>query len=416
MSTADAPATNLHLLSRNPIFTASKNVWGYEIQSTAAVASDPAPDDQSGGVSATIIAGDYIGLNTILARNKKMLLSYTKDQLLHQIPYAFPAPTSVVLLNDACQRDATLIPALQQLAGDGHSIALQWSSEVTPTSPILAMAVIICLTEPDDARDPALRPFLEAGTTCIARNVTTKDELDRLQAEGIQLFQGHFFKTPEIIPGKKLSSHQNSRLQIMRIIETDEPDLAKLADTIQADVTLSYRLLTYLNSPAFGFARKIDSIRQAITLLGWLNVRNWLRAVLLADITQGEQQTELLHLSLHRGRFLEQIVRSYDYWNFKPDEMFLLGMFSLLDAILGISMQDALNFLPLTDAQKKALCGDSTSEYMPLLGVMNALEEADEDAQTQVMLSLSLDPQRTKQMHCEAGAWAGTILDVGGAQ
>lgn len=415
MSTTADSATNLHLLSRNPIFTAAKNVWGYEIQSTAAVTTASAPENEASNVSATIIAGDYIGLNSILARNKKMLLAYTPEQLRHHTPYAFPAPTSVVLLDEQCQRDATLAPVLQQLAADGHSLALQWVEGLTPRSPLLTMASLVCLPSPQDAITADLRPILQSGISCIARNVTTKSDFEALQAGGIQLFQGHFFKTPEIIPGKKLTSHQNSRLQIMRIIETDEPDLAKLAGTIQADVTLSYRLLTYLNSPAFGFARKIDSIRQAITLLGWLNVRNWLRAVLLADITQGDQQTELLRLSLHRGRFLEQIVRAYDYWNFKPDEMFLLGMFSLLDAILGISMADALNFLPLTDAQKKALCGDNTSEYMPLLGVMNAFEELDETSQNQSMLGLSLDPQATRQMHCEAGAWASAILDVGPA-
>ena len=411
MPAAVPSATNLHLLSRYPIFTAAKTVWGYEIQATASIVTDQPPDPDRANVGATVIAGDYIGLNTILARNKKMLLSYTRDQLQNQIPYAFPAQSSAILVSPDLQRDPDLLPALRQMAADGHTIALEWNAGGTPLPLLMELTDVICLGAPDMAEELAKKPL--AAKTVIVRNVTTREELERLQSLGISLFQGRFFKTAEIIPGKKLSSHQNSRLQILRVIEAESPDLDQLARTIQADVSLSYRLLTYLNSPSFGFMRKIDSIRQAITLLGWINVRNWLRAVLLADIAQGEEQTELLHLSLRRGKFLEQTVASHDYWDFKPDEMFLLGMFSLLDAILGIPMADALAFLPLNDAQKKALRGESTTEYMPLLTLMLAFEDQGEDAPDKILMDLNLERETMRRLHREAGAWASSVLEIG---
>lgn len=411
MPAAVPSATNLHLLSRYPIFTAAKTVWGYEIQATASIVPDQPLDPDRANVGATVIAGDYIGLNTILARNKKMLLSYTREQLQNQIPYAFPAQSSAILISPDLQNDPDLLPALRQMAKDGHTIALEWNGGVIPLPLLMELADVICLGTPDMAEELSKIPL--AAKTVIVRNVTTREELERLQSLGISLFQGRFFKTAEIIPGKKLSSHQNSRLQILRIIEAKSPDLDQLARTIQSDVSLSYRLLTYLNSPTFGFMRKIDSIRQAITLLGWINVRNWLRAVLLADIAQGEEQIELLHLSLWRGKFLEQIVAGHDYWDFKPDEMFLLGMFSLLDAILGIPMADALAFLPLNDAQKKALRGESTTEYMPLLTLMLAFEDQGEDAPDRILMDLNLERETMRRLHREAGAWASSILEIG---
>ena len=411
MPAALPSATNLHLLSRYPIFTAAKTVWGYEIQATASIVPDQPLDPDRANVGATVIAGDYIGLKTILARNKKMLLSYTRDQLQNQIPYAFPAQSSAILISPDLQNDPDLLPALRQMAADGHTIALEWNAGVTPLAPLMELADVICLGTPDMAEELAKIPL--AAKTVIVRDVTTREELERLQSLGISLFQGRFFKTAEIIPGKKLSSHQNSRLQILRIIEAKSPDLDQLARTIQSDVSLSYRLLTYLNSPTFGFMRKIDSIRQAITLLGWINVRNWLRAVLLADIAQGEEQIELLHLSLWRGKFLEQTVAGHDYWDFKPDEMFLLGMFSLLDTILGIPMADALAFLPLNDAQKKALRGESTTEYMPLLTLMLAFEDQGEDAPDRILMDLNLERETMRRLHREAGAWASSILEIG---
>lgn len=412
MSTPVSSPANLHLLSRNPVFSATKNVWGYEIQSTATQASDIPVDQDQGTVGTAVIAGDFVGVNAILARNKKMLLNYSREQLLQLFPYALPAKSSVILLSTEQQDDVDLVSALEQMAADGHTIALEWSPEVSTAPRIMELASMVCLASPDMAKDPTLERLAE-GKTRLVRGVDTREALEALQRTGDVLFQGRFFKTPEIILGRKLSSHQNSRLNILRVIEEPDPDLDLLAQTIQADVSLSYRLLSYLNSPGFGFMRKIDSIRQAISLLGWTNIRNWLRAVLLADIVQGEAQSELLHLSLWRGKFLEQLVAGNDYWDFKPGEMFLLGMFSLLDAVLGISMSEALTFLPLNDTQKKALCGEGATEYAPLMALMIAFEDNDTLTLDRALQDLGLEAAATRRMHYEAGAWAAALLEVG---
>ncbi|NCD25256.1 MAG: HDOD domain-containing protein [Deltaproteobacteria bacterium] len=411
MATPMPESTNLRLLARNPIFTSSKTVWGYELQTTAERVSGLPSSADKDSVGAAVITGDYVGLNTILARNKKIIIAYTRDQILNFLPRALPARSSVILIGAAHQTDATLLPALEELAAEGHHIALEWDHAATPTSPLLGLASL-CIADAEQSTQDSLSAIIRSGTTGIVRNVASQSILDDAHALGFDLFQGRYFKTAEIIPGKKLSAHHNSRLRIMGLVEDREPDLDNLARTIQSDVSLSYRLLTYLNSPAFGFARKIDSIRQAMVLLGWNNLRNWLRAVLLADMAQDGQQTEVLHLALTRGKFLERVVLRYDYWDFSPDEMFLLGMFSLLDVILGQPMADALAFLPLTDAQKKALVGDAPCEYTPLVNLMRVVEDDDAQAMTRAFLELSLDPETTLTLAREAGAWASSVLDI----
>jgi EAL and modified HD-GYP domain-containing signal transduction protein len=406
-------AENLRLLSRNPVFTAAKSVWGYEVQAASVAASDLPPDED--GVGAAVVAGDYVGLKSIVARNKKMLLAYSGEQLEQLVPRAIPPQSSAILLGPDGQRDPDLVEPLARLVREGHTLALEWDPQSTPSSPCLELASMLCLAGPAMAVDPGLHDLLTRGPgrTCLVRNVLTRCEAENLQALGATLFQGRFFKTAEIIPGRRLSSHQSSRLQLLRAIEGEDPDVDALARTIQADVSLSYRLLSYLNSPAFGFMRKIDSIRQAITLLGWVNVRNWLRAVLMADMAQGEVQGEVLHVSLWRGRFLEQLVAENDFWDFRPDEMFLMGMFSLLDAILGVSMAEALACLPLTEAQKKALTAAGPTEYAPLLNLLPALEDGDGLGPDRMLQDLSLDADATRRLHLAAGAWAAAILDLG---
>jgi EAL and modified HD-GYP domain-containing signal transduction protein len=411
-------ADTLHLLSRNPVFSAAKSVWGYEIQSMSGPAEHSRPESAGQDVGAVVIAGDCVGLKTIVARNKKMLLAYTREQLESMVPRAVPAHASAVLVDARCQGEASVPSALAALAAEGHTVALEWDPRLTPSFPALDVASVICLAGPDGAADPSLQAVLASGAgdghlALLVRNVDTRRDLENLQALGATLFQGRFFKTAEIIPGRRLSSHQNSRLQILGAIGGEDPDPEALARIVQSDVSLSYRLLAYLNSPAFGFMRRIDSIRQAITLLGWKNVRNWLRAVLLADIAQGEVQGELLHLSLRRGRFLEQLVTRHDYWDFGVDEMFLLGMFSLLDAILGVSMHDALACLPLNEVQKKALTASGPTEYAPLLALMTAFEDGDQHVPDRMLHDLSLNPAEVRLLHREAGAWAAAVLEVG---
>lgn len=409
--TTPHPSSNVQLLSRNPIFTPSMNVWGYEIQTAAHVAADAPPEPDQPRVGNAVISGSFVGLNAILARSKSFSWPTARTSCIARS--RGPSPQIIHRAGPARKPGSPgLRSALEQLAAEGHGIALDWDKEVTPHAAILGAASFICLTSPDQARTAELATILALGKTCIARHVHSREALHRLKGHGVGLFQGRFFKDAEIIPGKKLSSHQNSRLGIMNAVMQGGDDLDRLVQPVQSDVSLSYRLLSYLNSPSFGFVRKISTIRQAIAMLGWSHARNWLLAVLLADMAQGDQQNELLHLSLQRAKFLEQMVQTYDYWGFKPEEMFLLGTFSLLDVILGVSMQDALAFLPLNDTQKRALCGDKTSEYAPFLTLMAAFEDQDQRQLDKLALDLNINPDAARHMFHASGAWASSVLEA----
>ncbi len=163
---------------------------------------------------------------------------------------------------------------------------------------------------------------------------------------------------------------------MLRTIEKDEPDLIHLAENIQADATIGFRLLAYLNSAAFSFNQKIASIRQAIMLLGWTTVRGWLRVVLLSDVGQTRDAHELVLLSAQRGMFLELVSREHDFWGFDPESLHLLGLFSLLDALLLMPMQEIVSHLPLDRKMKSALVREPNNEYLPLLQLTQYLEEA----------------------------------------
>lgn len=137
------------------------------------------------------------------------------------------------------------------------------------------------------------------------------------------------------------------------------PDIDDLAETIQSDAAISFRLLSFLNSAAFGLPRKIKSVQHAIRLLGWDRMKNWLRVVLLNDMSQAVETGDLLQLSAQRGKFLVLVARSHDYWGFDPESLHLLGLFSLMDTLLFAPMEEIVTFLPIEQPLKKALCGDA---------------------------------------------------------
>lgn len=198
----------------------------------------------------------------------------------------------------------------------------------------------------------------------------------------------------------------------MEAIKQKDPDFSKLAETIQADVVVSFRLLSYLNSASFGFRRKIDSIKDAITMLGWNTLKNWLRVVLLSDVAESRHASELIFLSAQRGKFLEQVGRDHDFWGFEPDSLFLLGMFSLLDALLNQPMAEIIQYLPLADKLKGALCMEDNNEYVPLLKLARYFEEAKFDQSESMTNQLGLDTMKVKLAYCGSIDWANKLCEM----
>jgi EAL and modified HD-GYP domain-containing signal transduction protein len=246
----------------------------------------------------------------------------------------------------------------------------------------------------------------------LGEGVRDLTHFERCLDLGFSFFQGSFFKTPEKISVRKISSNEAARFKIIKIIEADEPDFEKLAKAIQSDVTISLRLLTYLNSAVFGFRSKINSIQQAINLLGWDNLRKWLRVVVLSDVSKHTHSQDLLLLSSQRGKFLETVVQDHDFWDFSPDSMFLLGIFSLLDTLIGMPMEKVVSYLPLDEKLKSALRREENCEYAPFLKLVEYLEDADWNRADSLIQQLSMDSQKVKGAFHAAVEWSNELACI----
>lgn len=141
-------------------------------------------------------------------------------------------------------------------------------------------------------------------------------------------------------------------------------------------------------------------------------MKNWLRVVLLRDVGQTKHASELVLLSAQRGKFLETIAKEFDCWGFNPDSLLLLGVFSLLDAMLGIPMKEIVEHLPLDNKLKEALCQDPNNEYFPLLQLAMSCEEARWQQAEELIQQLNLDSGKVKAAFQKSVNWAGNLTSM----
>lgn len=406
--------SNFVSIARQPIFDRKRRLWGYEIFCVGIVEST-GPDSLEESVAVNVASSAYIGFQQIMDRGKKVIVNFNEKSILENFPYAFPQNLAAVMVTEDMVSRPNVLNVLSRLKSDGYLIVVRGFTGNSACDPLYRMADIVG-TDISGRQKDELTEIIELArpydATFLAAQVKDPARFELCRELGFSLFHGSFFKSPEQITFRKFTSGEVSRFNLLQVIEKDQPDFDQLAKTIQTDVSISFRLLAFLNSSAFGLPRKIKSIRQAILLLGWRKIKNWLRVVLLSDMGQNKEISELVLLSAQRGRFLELVAREHDFWGFDPNSLNLLGIFSLLDALLGIPMTEIVGYLPLENKLKAALCREPNNEYLPLLHLAGYFEEARWTEAEKMIQQLNLDAGKVNAAFQTAVNWAGELATL----
>ncbi len=398
-------------IARQPIFDGKRRLWGYEIFCVGIVEST-GPDSLEESVAVNVASSAYIGFQQIMDRGKKIIVNFNEKSILENFPYAFPQNLAAVMVTEDMVSRPNVLNVLSRLKSDGYLIAVRGFTGNSACDPLYRMADIVGMDIFERQKDE-LTEIIELArsydATCLAAQVKDPACFELCRELGFSLFHGSFFKSPEQITVRKFTSGEVSRFNLLQVIEKDQPDFDQLTKAIQTDVSISFRLLAFLNSSAFGLPRKIKSIHQAILLLGWRKIKNWLRVVLLSDMGHNKEVSELVLLSAQRGRFLELVALEHDFWGFDANSLNLLGMFSLLDALLGIPMTEIVGYLPLENKLKAALCQEPNNEYLPLLHLAGYFEEARWAEVGKMIQQLNLDAGKVKAAFQASVDWAGEL-------
>jgi c-di-GMP phosphodiesterase len=399
-------------IARQPIFDSKGRLWGYELFCVGSTEMPHGEPRDSSDTAISVASSAYVCLQQILQAGKKFIIDFSEKSILDQLPYVLPPVRAAIKVGEDSGQQSSSIETLSRLKRDGYLIAIRSFSGNPACESLYRLADIIAIETRERRNEEIQADLIRARTynaLLLADEVQDRKLYEAYRELGFSLFSGPFFKYPDKLTVRTLSSNETLRFKLLKFIESEDPDIARIAEAIQSDATISFRLLAFLNSAAFAFSQKIKSIHQAISLLGWSSIKNWLRVVLLTDMTQSKEAEELVLLSAQRGMFLELVAREHDYWGFDPESMHLLGIFSLLDALLALPMAEIVAHLPIDNKMKSALCHEPNNEYGPLLQMAQCFEEARWPDVEAIIQQLNLDHSKVTAAFQKSIDWASNL-------
>jgi EAL and modified HD-GYP domain-containing signal transduction protein len=342
-------------VGRQPIYRRNLELYAYELLFRG---NNMNTADVKDGDKATseVLYNTFvdIGLDQIVGKHRAFV-NLTPRFIIGEYPLPDNSSKQMVLevLEDV-QPSPVIIDGLKDLVKRGYVIALDDFVYRPELKPLIELATIIKvdITQLSSAELADHVDILrEYDVKLLAEKVETQDEFEFCKDLGFNFFQGYFFAKPNIVKGKQLPANKLSLLQLIAELNKGNASMQQMNEVISTDVTLVYRLLRMINSAAMGVEKHIDSVKEAIMLLGVESVKNWACMLTLSQVD--DKPHELLVTALVRARMAEQLARRLGVD--KTESYFTAGMFSVLDAMMDQPLPALIQKLPLSDEVKNAL-------------------------------------------------------------
>lgn len=400
-------------VARQPVFDVGRTVWGYELLFRNSADSGVAVIGNEDAATSQVIADGFGLIQDDISEGQRLLVNFPRNMLLENAADLLPSDVCVVEILEHVEPEPEIVAALEKLKECGYVIALDDYVGQDGFEPFLELADIIkveCLGLEHERLSEIAANLKKYDVTLLAEKVEDNEMFMLCKNLGFELFQGFFFSRPEIIPGKKISTSNLNRMQLLKSVSGDEFDVDDLTKAINSDVSISYRLLRFMNSPTFGLSNTINSIQQAVVLIGHKKLAGWLRVILLSDMCSGPAGNELAFLSIKRAKFLELLANEKSV-NLPAESMFLLGLFSLLDTLMGRPMDELLKELPIENELALALTQKESSASV-WLDLVRAFEKADWNTLGKLIAENNLSPLSVARNHMAAMQWANEVVSI----
>lgn len=399
--------------ARQPVLDARQCLFGYELLFRN---SDQNVYDSEDGNRATLeILSNALFYSSFqhMVSDTCGLVNFTRDLLLDNAILLFSPQNIIVEVLEDVVPDTAVVDACRKLKQAGYRIALDDFLPEHLNHPLLDIAAMVKVdflsTQRDDRKRIAdlLRP---RNITLLAEKVETDADFREASSFGYDLFQGFFFGKPVITSRKQFAPRHIAGMRMLQAVFREPCDYGEICDIISSDISLSYKMLKLANSPFFGFRKEIKSIRHAITLLGQAGMRQFV-SLLVVSNTGSALHSELAILGLTRGRMAEQMAFLIGCENEKG-ALFLTGLFSLLDSLMGCSMEEITEQLPIAQEIKDALLG-APNRLGKALHAIVAYERADWNEFARAAAHIGLPEERVPSIYAEAIQWASRIIRSG---
>jgi c-di-GMP-related signal transduction protein len=329
-------------VARQPILNREQQVFGYELLFRDGIENFFRASDAEAAARSTLDSSLLMGFD-VLCDGQKAFINCTRDLLLKDGITLLPHEQTVVEVLETVEPDDLVVAACERLRAAGYTIALD---DYVANDPRASLTPVADFIKVDFER------------TTSAERVELVKRLGnpkcQMLAEKVETREGYFFRRPEVLRTGEIPANQVNYLRMLKTVSQEEIDIRELEALIKSEASVLYRLLRHLNSPMFGMRNEIHSIRHALAILGEREIRRWIRLVTL--VSAGQLKTSDLVLSaLVRARFCELIARKIPR---TQSDLFLVGMLSMMDAILDIPMSEVLEKIAIDQDTKSVLSGN----------------------------------------------------------
>lgn len=408
MQPARAPNQASASIARQPILNVEQEVVAYKLFFDEN-RDERRPENEI--ARSAIETALIVGLDALCAGSPGFI-QFTEAMLLQGYPKLLPADQIVVELGREVPPSEAVLAACRQLHSDQYTLCLadflpnDSRQALTPFSPFLA--VDPKRISPKEAGDLTQR-YIRMKHRLIARGMETRQEFSAARACGFTHFQGYYFREPEHLRARQIPGNKAIYLRLLQAVATSQVNLHDIASLIKQEASLCYRLLRYLNSPAFGIATPVQSIQHALTLLGERQTIRWIRmatAMVIAD----DKPSDLVLCSLVRARFSELIGTRA---NHGKADLFLVGMLSLMDSILEIPIGVLMEGIAIdSDTRNLILDGKMgrKTELSPIFELIVAREAGDWGKVSATARQLNISLVFVAESYNEAMRWAHEVM------
>ena len=397
-------------IARQPILDKDKHTVGYELLFRDGP-KNTFPDIDPEQATSRLLSDHFLSTHYETLGDKLGFVNFPYQSLLNKVPTLFPSDSLVVEILENCPPTKELLMSVKEMAALGYKIALddfvpskEWKSFL----PYISMIKFDIRQVPIEKARMFMLRLSGSNIVFLAEKVETYEEFEQAKAAGFDYFQGYFFSKPEMISRKSLEPSFMTVVQLLTEISKPNIDYTTIEALISKDVTLSYKLLAFVNSSSI-VRSKIQSFKQALVYLGEDKLRKFVSLVALAS-SQNSKPDYLYGLSIQRARYCELLASNLTI-KLEPGHAFLTGMFSLLDSLLDRPLEQILEEISIDETIKlaiitnKGILGD-------LLVLTKAYEHAEWDEVHLRCKALGLDQDTLSQCYDLSVKWTADLLSV----
>ncbi len=402
-------------LGRQPILDRHQALFGYELLFRNAPVGPAHVTNDLSATASVIAHAAQLGMERVVG-DALGFVHADADVIMSDIFSFLPREKVVLEVMDTMPITPALLERMTELVGQGFSFALD--NVTSDTGHIQALLPLVEYVKMDMRNMPLaelmkLAPrFRQDNKKLVAEKVETRDEFKNCLDLGFDYFQGYYFAKPVIMSGKKLSPSQLAVMELMTLVTSDADNL-EIERAIKRDVSLALNLLRLVNTPAVGARQRIDSLSQAVTILGRRQLQRWLQIMLYAEPSKrGHSMTPLLMLATTRGRLLELLASKLrPSHRHAADIAFTVGIMSLMDTLFGIPMADILTQIPVNDEVAEALMfrGGFFGDLLKLAECIERIEEMDQHI-IPTLRDLAMSTDELVELEMAAFEWSDNVV------